>query len=119
MSKISLAFVAVVLLVVAMFTPPFIVRAQSTTRFEYARVTPYIERTLVPTTTTVGPTNLVQERVGYRACIAGGNGWACQEIKPTQSSTDALRSALVQLGNEGWELVSAAQEERMLSLTVR
>jgi hypothetical protein len=110
MSKISLALVAVVVVATAMLTPSLIVRAQGTVRFEYARVTPYIERTVAET----NPSNsftTVQERVGYRACVAGVNQWACREFKPTESSTDALRIALVQLGNDGWELVSAAPED--------
>jgi hypothetical protein len=110
MKKISLAIVAVVAAVTGMLTPSLIVRAQGTTRFEYARVTPYIERTVAEGPNN-SPWNTVQERIGYRACVAGVKGWACQEFKPTESSTDALRIALVQLGNEGWELVSAAPED--------
>jgi len=109
MSKISLALVAVV--VTAMLTPSLIVRAQGTARFEYARVTPYIERTVAETNPLNSFITTVQERVGYRACVAGVNQWACREFKPTESSTDALRIALVQLGNDGWELVSAAPED--------
>jgi hypothetical protein len=47
----------------------------------------------------------VQERVGYRACVAGVNEWLCREFKPTESSSAALRIALVSLGNEGWVIV--------------
>jgi len=104
MSKISLALVAVVAVVTATLTPSLIVRAQGTTRIEYARVTPYLDRTSVAS-------NAVQERTGYRACVAGSNEWACREFKPSESSADALRIALVQLGNEGWELVSAVEED--------
>ena len=100
MSKISLALVAVVL--TAMVTPSFIVRAQSAQRFEYVRVSPYMAR--IP----VG--NGVHERVGYRACVARISEWVCQEFPPTEPSTEPLRNALVNLGNDGWELVSAVEE---------
>jgi hypothetical protein len=55
--------------------------------------------------------NEVQERQGYRACVAGINQWTCREFSPAGPSADALRTALVTLGNEGWELVSSVQEE--------
>lgn len=98
MSKISLALVAVVL--TAMFTSSFIVRAQSAQRFEYVRVTPYIARIPVAA-------SAVQERIGYRACAARLSEWVCQEFPPTEPSTEPLRNVLVNLGNDGWELVSA------------
>ena len=101
MSKISLALVAVVLTV--MVTPSFIVRAQSAQRFEYVRVTPYLAR--IPVSA-----NAVQERIGYRACVARISEWVCQEFPPTEPSTEPLRNALVNLGNDGWELVSAVEE---------
>jgi len=104
MSKAGLVAV-IVAIVGAMVAPSLIVRAQGTTRFEYARLTPYDERTVAE-----GPDismwKTVKERTGYRACVAGSKGWACQEFKPTESN-DALRIALVQLGTDGWELVSA------------
>lgn len=103
MSRISLTLVAVVV-VAALFTPSRAVRAQGATRIDYVRVAPYVVRT------SVAP-NAVQERYGYRACVAGINDWACRDFQPTQSSIDALRTALVTLGNEGWELVSAVQED--------
>ena len=104
MSKTSLALVAVVVVVTAMFAPSLIVRAQGTARLEYMRVTPYN----VPTP--VAP-RAVQDRTGYRACIAGSSDWACREFPPAESSTDALRTAFVDLGNDGWELVSAVEED--------
>lgn len=113
MSKISLALVGVVVVVAATLAPSFVVRAQGTPRFEYARVIPYEERNHVQVPSPdLGVTTAVQERVGYRACIARPTDWACREFKPTVTSADALRTALMQLGNEGWELVSAAQEEQ-------
>ena len=93
MTRISLTLVAAVVVVAALFTPPRAVRAQSATRIEYVRVTPYIVH--IP----VAP-NSVQERLGYRACVAGINDWACRDFQPTQSSTDALRTASP--SNEGW-----------------
>jgi hypothetical protein len=104
MSKSSLALVALVAVVAAMVTPTLTVRAQSPTRFEYARVTPFVTR--VP----VG-TNTVQERWGYRACVASVGQWSCRDFQPAQYAADALRTALVTLGNEGWELVSPVQED--------
>ncbi len=112
MSRISLVLVAVVVTVVtAMLATSLSVRAQGTTRFEYARVTPYIERTVVETKPPSSFITTVQERVGYRACVAGIKEWACREFKPTESSSEALRIALVSLGADGWELVSAAPED--------
>jgi hypothetical protein len=113
MSKISLALGAVTVLVAATLTltPSLVVRAQGTSRFEYARVTPFIDRTSAE----VAGRITVQERVGYRACIAAVNEWLCREFKPTDSSSAALRIALVSLGNEGWELVSAAPEDGNLN----
>jgi hypothetical protein len=104
MSKRSLALVALVPVVAAMFMSSLTVRAQSPARIEYVRVTPYTTRT------PVGP-NAVQERVGYRACVAGAAEWTCRDFQPTPSSADALRTALVTLGNEGWELVSVVEDD--------
>jgi hypothetical protein len=104
MSRISLTLVAAVVVVAALFAPPRAVRAQGATRIEYVRVTSYVVRTpVVP--------NAVQERDGYRACVAGITDWACRDFPPTQSSMDALRTALATLGNEGWDLVSAVQQD--------
>ena len=108
MSKVGLMAAVIVAVVGTIIAPSLVVRAQGTTRFEYARVTPYIERSVAE-----GPNipqwKTVLERIGYRACVAGVKGWACQEFKPTESN-DALRIALVHLGTDGWELVSAAPE---------
>jgi hypothetical protein len=104
MSKISLTLVAVVVVVTAMFSPSLIVRAQSATRIEYLRVTPYLVQ--IPVSASA-----VQERRGYRACVAGINDWACRDFSPTQSSNDALRTTFATLGNEGWELVSTVDED--------
>jgi hypothetical protein len=110
MSKIPLALVGVVVVGSAMLTPSLVVRAQSASRIEYVRVTPYAAYT------PVSP-NAVREHYGYRACVAGLNEWACREFR-AESSTDALRTALVTLGNEGWELVSTVEENPNVSGTV-
>ena len=102
MSKTSLVIVAVVVVIVAMFTPSRIVRAQTNPRFEYARVTPYVLNI------GVAP-NRVTQTNGYRACVAGTTEWTCRDFKPTES-TDAVRTALATLGSEGWELVSVVDE---------
>ena len=104
MSRIPLALVAVIAVVIGMLTPSFAVRAQGTTRFEYARLAPYADVFRTAT--------LVDQRPSYRACIARTGGWTCRDFKATESTTDALRNAFLQLGNDGWELVSAAQEDR-------
>ena len=104
MSRSSLALIGVVVVTTAMFMPSPVARAQSATRIEYVRVAPYVVRTPVAV-------NAVQERLGYRACVAGLNEWTCRDFPPTVSSTDALRTALATLGNEGWELVSAVGDD--------
>jgi hypothetical protein len=104
MPKLSLALAAVVVVAAALFTQSRIVRAQSATSIEYVRLTPYDVHTYIAP-------DRVQERFGYRACVAGINEWRCRDFQPTQSSADALRIALVTLGNEGWDLVSAVEED--------
>jgi hypothetical protein len=107
MSKSSLALVAVVALfvVTAMFIRSPVARAQGATRFEYLRATPLIVQ--VP----VAP-NRVQERLGYRACVAGLEEWKCRTFHSPESTSDAdaIRPVLAMLGNEGWELVSAVAD---------
>ena len=104
MSRILLALVAVVVVVTVMFMRSPVARAQGATGIQYVRVTPYVVQ--IP----LAP-NGVQERLGYRACVAGLDEWRCREFQPTISSTDALRTALATLGNEGWELVSAVTDD--------
>src|SRR5262245_9268906 len=106
MSKVSLAFVAVVVVVTAMVTPSLVVRAQGTTRIEYARVTPS------PVSLAPVAGNPRRLSFSYRACVAGVNEWACREFDSRDSPAEALRIALVQLGNEGWELVSVVDEDK-------
>ena len=103
MSRSSLAVVSGLVAVTALFARSPVARAQSGNRLEYVRMTPYIVRN------PVGP-NEVRENIAYRACAAGINEWTCREFQSAQSSTDALRTALVTLGNDGWELVSAVEE---------
>ena len=105
MSKILLASVAVAVVVTGMITTSFVVRAQGSTRIEYARVTPNtVQHSAVAL-------NAAQPLFSYRACIARVNEWSCRDFKPSESVTDALRIAFVQLGNEGWELVSVVEED--------
>lgn len=104
MSRGSLVLVAIVVVVTAMFLRSPVARAQSATRIEYVRVAPYGAQVPVAA-------NAVQDRLGYRACVAGLNEWSCRDFPPTVSSTDALRTALATLGNEGWELVSAVGDD--------
>lgn len=105
MSKTSLTLLGAVVILTTMFESSLVVRAQSSPRIEYLRATPFLVHIPVAA-------NRVSERIGYRACVAGNTDWACREFQPpTESSTDALRDALATLGNDGWELVSAIQED--------
>ena len=78
--------------------------AQSARRIEYVRVTAYAVRHPVSA-------NSVQMRYGYRACVAAPTEWTCREFQPTETPGDALRTTLATLGNDGWELVSAVNED--------
>ena len=104
MSRRSLAVVAGLVVVTALFARSPVAGAQGGTRLEYVQMKPVIVRTMVDA-------NTVGERMGYRACVAGLNEWTCRDFQPTRSSADALRTALVTLGNDGWELVSAVEED--------
>ena len=102
MSKISLALVAVVLTAIVR-----IIAHRSRPKRPTIRVRPKSRRTWrgLPVSA-----NAVQERIGYRACVARISEWVCQEFPPTEPSTEPLRNALVNLGNDGWELVSAVED---------
>ena len=104
MLKLSLAVVAVVALVTATSALSLSVRAKSATRIEYVRVTPHALETRTSP-------NSIQFRYGYRACVAAAHEWTCREFQPTESSEAALRTTLATLGNEGWELVAAINED--------
>ena len=111
MSKLSfalLALVAIIVTVASTSTPSFTARAQTVARIEYARVTPYI-------VSSHKSPNHVQPRYGYRACVAAISEWKCREFEPADASTGSLRTTLATLGNEGWELVSAVNEDPVAS----
>jgi hypothetical protein len=98
MTKRSLAVVAAVVLIAAVFAPSLIARQQSATRFEYLRVAPYA--------TPLQVAGAVGSRwAGYRACVAVGSAWNCREFE--HRGSDALPTTLAMLGSEGWELVAA------------
>ena len=101
MGKASLAVGALVTLVAAIFTLSVVqtTRAQTATRIEYLRATPFSAQL------SSGALN-----TAYQACVAGPTEWTCRDFRPTVSSDSALRTMLSTLGNEGWELVSAAGE---------
>ena len=63
---------------------------EGTTRFDYARLAPYADVFRTAT--------LADQRASYRACIARNGRWTCHDFKATESTTDALRNAFVQLG---------------------
>ena len=111
MRKLSLAAVSAVVLIAALSAPSLIARQQSVARFEYLRLTPYLG-TVVPirgaSTSPAGvmkPGSASMTPGGFRACIAASAEWTCRNF-----SDDGFRTALVALGNEGWELVSADAE---------
>src|SRR5262245_47692889 len=106
MSKVSFALVAVGVVISAVLTPSLVVRAQGTTRVEYARVTP---STVVFTAVA---RDARRSTFSYRACVAAVNGWACRDFESRESPTEALRIAFVELANEGWELVSVVEEDK-------
>ena len=110
MSKVSLALLAIVAIIAtaAASTPSLTARAQTATRIEYARVTPYI-------VSFHKSPNHVQPRYGYRACVAAISEWKCREFEPTDASTASLRTTFATLGSEGWELVSAVNDDPVAS----
>jgi hypothetical protein len=99
MGKLFLLVGASIAIMLALGGSMLIARTQSVARFEYSRVSPYN----VPQR----EGQIVYLRVGYRACVAAAEQWACRDFGPQDSSEGALRTALATLGNEGWELVSA------------
>jgi hypothetical protein len=110
MMKLSLTVAAVIAVITAMFATSLIARAQTATRFEYLRVTPYQSVTKTPDSVTY-------RWAGYRACMAASSEWTCREFEPTDNSNAALRISLATLGNEGWELVSAVDERHDMNST--
>jgi hypothetical protein len=104
MVKLALSAAAVIAVVAAMFAPS-VVAQQGVQQLDYVRVTPHIF------TVSDGP-NRAREWVGYRSCQAAHSEWTCRKFESTESGDVALRTALVTLGNERWELVSAVQETR-------
>src|SRR4051812_17015411 len=103
MSRRSLAVVGLMALVAAPLASSLGARAQNAPRLEYARVVPVVTRVYTSP-------NSVQERRGYRACVAGAADWTCRDFPATEIAGSALRTTLSTLGNEGWELVSAVNE---------
>jgi hypothetical protein len=68
--------------------------------FEYLRITPYTaHRTIRP--------GVMTETTQYRACTARSAERDCCSFE-AQTSDESIRTALLAVGNEGWELVSAA-----------
>lgn len=107
MRKLSLAAVAVFVVLGLLFAPSLIARQQTATRFEYLRVAPY-----------GGPEQYKGRTVhstflGYRACIAASADWVCRDF--AQGNSDAVRNVFVTLGNEGWELVSVGYDPQGLT----
>lgn len=110
MAKLSLALAATAIAVaIAAFAPSLTARVQSP-RFEYLHVRPY--GVILPATPQPGVIRV--ERPAYRACVAASPEWTCRTFEPDPNtrvdSDDALRLALLTLGNEGWEMVSALDD---------
>jgi hypothetical protein len=103
MRKLSLAVVSAIALIAALSAPSLVARQQSVVRFEYLRLTPYLGA-VQQVGTTITASNSFG---GVRACVATSAEWACRNFQAPSASEDATRTALVTLGNEGWELVSA------------
>jgi hypothetical protein len=103
MSRLSLFLAGLIVVGAAMAAPSLTARAQSANRFEYLRLSSYSAR--------VQAVGRVEFRSGYRACVAATPDWTCQDFEPTESSAAALSTALATLGTEGWELVSALDED--------
>ena len=76
MRKLSLFVVALVAIVAAILGSSLATRAQSATRFEYSRLTPY------GVAHEDGKIRLV--RVGYRACSAATDEWICRSFEPKE-----------------------------------
>jgi hypothetical protein len=117
MAKLSLALAAGVAIVgTALFAPSLAARAQSP-RFEYLHLRPY--GVIPPSVPQPGVIRV--ERPAYRACVATTPEWTCRPFEPdantSVNSDDALRLALLTLGNEGWEMVSAVDDTRDDALT--
>jgi hypothetical protein len=116
MRKLSLAAVSAIALGAALSAPSLIARQQNIARFEYLRLTPYLGTvtSIQPSTTspsgamTPGSASLTPG--GVRACVAASAEWTCRRFDGQASADDGFRTALVTLGSEGWELVSADAE---------
>jgi hypothetical protein len=103
MTKLSLSLTGFIVVATAMLAPSLTARTQSANRFEYLRLSSYSAR--------VQALGRVEFRSGYRACDAATPNWTCRDFEPTESSATALSTALATLGTEGWELVSALDED--------
>ncbi len=93
---------------------PAVLPQQSVARFEYLRLTTYngVVTSVRPASTspdglTMTPASASMTPGGVRACIAAHAQWTCRNFEGQASRDDAFRTALVTLGNEGWEIVSA------------
>lgn len=101
MSKVSLAILPVVALIAAALTSADGLRAQGSSQIEYLRVAPYL--------TFQQSGRMKYERTAYRGCVATTGPFNCREFGGASDS--ALLGMLATLGSEGWELVSATNED--------
>jgi hypothetical protein len=97
--------IAVCALVLSALTVRSLVARQAAPiRWEYARLTPGLPAT-----------RSNDKPLGYQACLASDAEWTCRPFASDGNPDEALRRALVVLGAEGWELVSAIDETEQLS----
>jgi hypothetical protein len=111
MIKMIVVLSGVVAVVFAALSMPAVTaQSQRSASFEYLRMTPYQAlRTIRP--------GMMSSTTQYRACTARSAQWDCRDFE-AQTSDESLRTALLAVGNEGWELVSAAiASEQDLGLT--
>jgi hypothetical protein len=105
MKKSWLAALVVVAILAGTLGRSVLARTQSSGRFEYTKVAAY--SALVQH----AQLGQVWSRVGYRACQATSADWTCRDFAPENSADAGLRTALVTLGSEGWELVVLDHDE--------
>lgn len=100
MSRLSLAFLSITAITAVLASTDGL-GAQSSTSFEYLRVSPYY--------VSQQSGRMTYQRTAYRGCLATTGLFNCREFGGASDS--ALLAMLATLGAEGWELVSAVDEE--------
>jgi hypothetical protein len=99
MSKLTFAFLSMIAIAAVVVSADGL-RAQSSTSFEYLRVSPYY--------VSQQSGRMTYQRTAYRGCLATTGQLNCREFGGASDS--ALLAMLATLGGEGWELVSVVDE---------